>query len=216
MKMVSAFPVAEIQSALSTTVANTGFRLGDEHHFSDASDSDQSQASQRSLPSQANAQGPIPVPKSKKKKQKERRKMGALADELVDVLGSAFSANSAHLKPQTDSAQPPCADQSMTLDPEPAGRKMSKRTRQNLAKMQARKERNLANPTMKDVGEDKTLQAQAKAAERRGLSLDKYLKLRESGTSKKAVRACRRKKKAEIREQRTVDAAVVTDAMEMC
>ncbi|KAI0627458.1 hypothetical protein TUN199_00525 [Pyrenophora tritici-repentis] len=159
---------------MSTTIANTGFRLGDEQQFSDASDSDQSQASRRSLsPSRTNGQGPVPAPKSKKKKQKERRKMGALADELVDVLGDAFSANSADPKPQTDSAQPPCGDQSMALDPEPAGKKMSKRTRQNLAKMQARKERNLANPTMKDIGEDKTLQAQAKAAERRGLPLDK-------------------------------------------
>ncbi|KAI1550399.1 hypothetical protein PtrCC142_000455 [Pyrenophora tritici-repentis] len=130
---------------MSTTIANTGFRLGDEQQFSDASDSDQSQASRRSLsPSRTNGQGPVPAPKSKKKKQKERRKMGALADELVDVLGDAFSANSADPKPQT-----------------------GKRTRQNLAKMQARKERNLANPTMKDIGEDKTLQAQAKAAERR-------------------------------------------------
>jgi len=96
-----------------------------------------------------------------------------------------------------------------------------KRTRQNLAKMQARKERNLANPTMKDVGEDKTLQAQAKAAERRGLPLDKYLKLRESGAGKNAIRASRRKKKADIREQRAAaataaGAAAVADEMDMC
>jgi hypothetical protein len=65
---------------------NTGFRLGDEEHFSDASDSDQSHASQRSVsPTQTKAQ----VPKSRR--QKNRRKMGALADELVDVLGDAFS-----------------------------------------------------------------------------------------------------------------------------
>ena len=96
-----------------------------------------------------------------------------------------------------------------------------KRTRQNLAKMQARKERNLANPTMKDVGEDKTLQAQAKAAERRGLPLDKYLKLRESGAGKNAIRASRRKKKADVREQRAAAAssaasAAVADEMDMC
>ncbi|KAE8871670.1 hypothetical protein PTNB73_03129 [Pyrenophora teres f. teres] len=205
----------------TTTTTNTGFRLGDEQQFSEASDSDQSQASRRSLsPSRTNGQGPVPAPKSKKKKQKERRKMGALADELVDVLGDAFSANSADPNPQTDSAQPPCGDQSMALDPEPVGKKMSKRTRQNLAKMQARKERSLANPTMKDVGEDKTLQAQTKAAERRGLPLDKYLKLRESGAGKNAIRASRRKKKAEIREQRAAaaaaEAAAVVDEMDMC
>ena len=83
--------------------------------------------------------------------------------------------------------------------------------------MQARKERNIANPTMKDIGEDKTLQAQAQAAERRGLPLDKYLKLRESGAGKNAIRASRRKKKAELREQRAAAAAAAAvDEMEMC
>ena len=94
-----------------------------------------------------------------------------------------------------------------------------KRTRQNLAKMHARKERNLANLSMKDVGEDKTLQAQAKAAERRGLPLDKYLKLRESGAGKNAIRASRKKKKVDIREQRAAAAAAaaaVADEMDMC
>jgi len=86
---------------MSTTVANTGFRLGDEQQFSDASDSDQSQASRRGLsPLRTNGQGPVPAPRSKKKKQKERRQMGALADELVDVLGDAFAANSNHVNPQ--------------------------------------------------------------------------------------------------------------------
>lgn len=76
--------------------ANTGFRLGEEH-FSDASDSDQSQTSRpSSSPKQANGQvHHPPARKSKNKKQKDRRQMGALAEELVDVLGGAFSASDA-------------------------------------------------------------------------------------------------------------------------
>jgi hypothetical protein len=74
--------------------ANTGFRLGEEQ-FSDASDNDQSQSSTRRSTSPSQANGQVPAQKSKKKKQKDRRKMGALADELVDVLGDAFSASTA-------------------------------------------------------------------------------------------------------------------------
>jgi len=88
--MAPALPEAAAASANTSTVANTGFRLGEEQQFSDASDSDQSQTSQRSA-SPRRANGLTPATKSKKKKQKDRRKMGALADELVDVLGDAFS-----------------------------------------------------------------------------------------------------------------------------
>jgi len=74
--MAPTLPEADAAAANTPVVANTGFRLGDEEQFSDASDSDQ----------------------SKKKKQKDRRKMGALADELVDVLGDAFSTPQADLQ----------------------------------------------------------------------------------------------------------------------
>jgi hypothetical protein len=95
--MAPALPEAAAASANTSTLANTGFRLGEEQQFSDASDSDQSQTSQRSAsPRRANGMGP--ATKSKKKKQKDRRKMGALADELVDVLGDAFSAPQADLQ----------------------------------------------------------------------------------------------------------------------
>jgi len=87
--MAPAFPTSSTSTAKPNMAANTGFRLGEEQ-FSDESDSDQSQTSQRST-SPRRANGQVPAQKSKKKKQKDRRKMGALADELVDVLGDAFS-----------------------------------------------------------------------------------------------------------------------------
>jgi hypothetical protein len=95
--MASALPEAATASANLSNAANTGFRLGEEQQFSDASDSDQSQTSQRSA-SPRRANGLAPATKSKKKKQKDRRKMGALADELVDVLGDAFSTPQADLQ----------------------------------------------------------------------------------------------------------------------
>ena len=95
--MAPALPEAAAASANTSTLANTGFRLGEEQQFSDASDSDQSQTSQRSA-SPRRANGQAPATKSKKKKQKDRRKMGALADELVDVLGDAFSTPQADLE----------------------------------------------------------------------------------------------------------------------
>ncbi|KAH7559962.1 hypothetical protein BM1_03596 [Bipolaris maydis] len=195
--------------------ANTGFRMG-EDQFSEASDSDQSQHSQRS-PSPRQANGQVPAQKSKKKKQKDRRKMGALADELVEVLGDAFSAPTAHAYTGTD--QQTSGDQSIMVDAESAGKKMTfrlfvlnlspdKRTRQNLARMQARKERNSVK--MKDVTQDKTLQAEMAAAERRGMSLEEYRKLGSGKGMSKA--SARRVKKEAMRKQR---AAAMVDEMEI-
>jgi len=133
--------------------------------------------------------------------------MGALADELVDVLGDAFSTPQDDL--QNGSAQQPNGDQTMAIDSEPAGKKMNKRTRQNLARMQARKERKVANPKM-DVWEDKTLQAQIAAAERRGMSLDEYRKISSGKGMSRA--AARRAKKDLIRKER---AAAAVDEMDI-
>jgi hypothetical protein len=75
--------------------------------------------------------------------------------------------------------------------------------------MQARKERKMANPRM-DMSEDKTLQAQMAAAERRGMSLDAYRKI---GSGKGMSRAAaRRAKKDAIRKER---AAAGMDEMEI-
>ncbi|USP75331.1 hypothetical protein yc1106_02605 [Curvularia clavata] len=202
--MTPAIPAPGPTTATPIMAANTGFRLGEEQ-FSDASDSDQSQRSQRS-PSPSQAKGQVPAHKSKKKKQKDRRKMGALADELVDVLGDAFSTSITNAQTVTD--QPASGDHGMMVDAQSTGKKMNKRTRQNLARMQARKEKNGAE--MKDVSEDKTLQAQMAAAERRGMSLEEYRKLGSGKGKSKAL--ARRAKKEALRKERAVAAV---DEMEI-
>ncbi|KNG49211.1 lactose permease [Stemphylium lycopersici] len=189
--------------------ANTGFRLGEEQ-FSDESDGDQSQTSQQST-SPRRANGQVPAQKSKKKKKKDRRKIGALADELVDVLGDAFSVPNPDARISTD--QHLSGDQSMVVDAEFSGKKMSKRTRQNLAKMQARKERNSSKMnTMNDISEDKTLQAQLAAAERRGMSLEEYRKL---GTGKGMSKASARRAKKDARRKERAAAAAAVDEMDI-
>jgi hypothetical protein len=64
--------------------ANAGFRLG-EDHISDASDSDQSAHTERNL---APLEGAMKVSKTKKKK--DRKQVGALTEELDELLGAAF------------------------------------------------------------------------------------------------------------------------------
>lgn len=81
-----------------------------------------------------------------------------------------------------------------------------KRTRQNLAKMQARKQRNSSKMnTMNDISEDKTLQAQLAAAERRGMSLEEYRKL---GTGKGMSKASARRAKKDAKRKERAAAAV--------
>ena len=75
--------------------------------------------------------------------------------------------------------------------------------------MQARKERKVANPKM-DMSEDKTLQAQMVAAERRGMSVDEYRKISSGKGMSKA--AARRAKKDAIRKER---AAAAVDEMDI-
>ncbi len=67
----------------------------------------------------------------------------------------------------------------------------------------------MANPKM-DMSEDKTLQAQVAAAERRGMSLDEYRKI--SGGKGMSRAAARRAKKDAIRKER---AAARVDEMEI-
>jgi hypothetical protein len=68
--------------------ALSSFRLG-ENAASDASDSDQSAHSERSL----SPSGGV-TKKSKAKKRKDRRQVGALTDELGTLLGAAFQTPS--------------------------------------------------------------------------------------------------------------------------
>jgi hypothetical protein len=77
-----AFMNTTMTAANVTSTLKAGFRLG-EDHISDASDSDQSAASERSL---------SPGKMSKAKKRKVRKQVGALTEELDDLLGAAFQA----------------------------------------------------------------------------------------------------------------------------
>jgi hypothetical protein len=81
---------AALQPYAPEESAMTQFRLGDEHN-SDASDSDQSDASGRAL-------SPSRKGLTKSGKRKERKQFGAFADELGDLLGAAFQ------QPANDSA----------------------------------------------------------------------------------------------------------------
>jgi hypothetical protein len=85
--MTSALPTTEVTSSAPTALvpaALGNFREG-HNQDSDASDGDQSDASRGSL-------SPTRQGLSKAKKRKERRTFGAFADELGDLLGSAFES----------------------------------------------------------------------------------------------------------------------------
>lgn len=89
--MASPLTTAQSASAHSSHIANTGFRLGDDLHISDASDSDQSATSERRLsPSRKDAKP------TKSQKRRDRKQIGALTDELGDLLGAAFSPSTAN------------------------------------------------------------------------------------------------------------------------
>jgi hypothetical protein len=88
--MASPLAPAAPQPEAPEKPAMNKFRLGEEHN-SDASDSDQSDASGRAL-------SPSRKGLTKSGKRKERKQFGAFADELGDLLGSAFQ------QPAKDSA----------------------------------------------------------------------------------------------------------------
>ncbi|KAF1945506.1 hypothetical protein EJ02DRAFT_338653 [Clathrospora elynae] len=206
--MVPKISSAASNSLLNSTIPNTGFRLGEEGHFSDASDSDQSAGSERSLSS---TRGNRRVTKSKR--QKDRRKMGALADELVDVLADAFAAPNADPQAAVATATGQVdGDQIMEVDVGPDGKKMNKRTRQNLAKMQARKEKN-GSKCKDEASADYVLRTQTAAAERRGMTLEDYRKLRKRGGGRNTTKASARRLKKEA--IRTKKAAAEEDRMEI-
>ena len=85
--MPSALPTTEATSSAPTALAPAalGNFRDNNSQDSDASDGDQSDASRRSL-------SPTRQGLSKAKKRKERRTFGAFADELGDLLGSAFQS----------------------------------------------------------------------------------------------------------------------------
>lgn len=92
--MPSALPTTEATSLAPTALAPAalGNFRDNNSQDSDASDGDQSDASRRSL-------SPTRQGLSKSKKRKERRTFGAFADELGDLLGSAFQSKN---KPKSE------------------------------------------------------------------------------------------------------------------
>ena len=92
--MPSALPTTEATSSAPTALAPAalGNFRDNNSQDSDASDGDQSDASRRSL-------SPTRQGLSKSKKRKERRTFGAFADELGDLLGSAFQSKN---KPKSE------------------------------------------------------------------------------------------------------------------
>ncbi|KAF9692526.1 hypothetical protein EKO04_009662 [Ascochyta lentis] len=196
---------------------------------SDASDSDQSDASGRSL-------SPTRQGLSKTKKRKERRQFGAFADELGDLLGAAFQGKE-EVKPAASThagtPAPPSTgqlftryltlhaaddhlnggldgdldgDSNMAVEPAAGGPKMSKRQRQNLAKMQARR---LAKEQSKMV----TAEEQAVAAERRGMTIQAYRGQRPDG--KKGAKSDGQKRRSRKERERLRKKAEAADAMEV-
>ncbi|XPS79509.1 hypothetical protein M3J09_011490 [Ascochyta lentis] len=176
---------------------------------SDASDSDQSDASGRSL-------SPTRQGLSKTKKRKERRQFGAFADELGDLLGAAFQGKE-EVKPaaSTHAADDHLnggldgdldGDSNMAVEPAAGGPKMSKRQRQNLAKMQARR---LAKEQSKMV----TAEEQAVAAERRGMTIQAYRGQRPDG--KKGAKSDGQKRRSRKERERLRKKAEAADAMEV-
>ncbi|KAF2832323.1 hypothetical protein CC86DRAFT_366152 [Ophiobolus disseminans] len=119
-------------TAAPAGAAIAGFRMGEDHlSGSSDSDSDQSAHSERSL-------SPSRIKKSKTKKRKERKQVGELSEELETLLGGAFQTSNGDAAATGDAGQvtaDPPTDVVMT----PAQQKLSKRTRQNMAKMEKRK-----------------------------------------------------------------------------
>ncbi|KAJ4370369.1 hypothetical protein N0V83_004887 [Neocucurbitaria cava] len=189
-------------SPITSNAANTGFRLGEDRQVSDASDSDQSATSERSLsPSRK---------RTKSQKRRERKKVGALTDELGELLGAAFSSSNADSSAAvaaasvSGTAEPATEDVEMQTDPILAGKKMNRRTRQNLAKMEIRKRK--APNKRESNPKESVLQAQAAAAERRDMTLDEYQKLRNSNQGKaKIERSARRARKHADRKGRKTE-----------
>ncbi|KAF1846037.1 uncharacterized protein K460DRAFT_119262 [Cucurbitaria berberidis CBS 394.84] len=201
--MNSALTTAVPASAETAKIANTGFRLGEDQHASDASDSDQSATSERSIsPSKK---------RTKSKKKRERKRIGALTHELDSLLGSAFSAPNGDASATGGvSVEQASGDVVMETDPVPAGKKMNKRTRQNLAKMEARKQKSGNN---RAKFEELVTRTQAAAAERRGMTLDEYREKRKHGGGKEMTKSSARRARKE--EQRAKRLATEGDKMEI-
>ncbi|KAJ8105698.1 hypothetical protein OPT61_g10021 [Boeremia exigua] len=196
--MASAPPKTTPAPTAPTMLASTGLSHFRDHEDrnSDASDSDQSLASGRSL-------SPTRQGLSKTKKRKERRQFGAFADELGDLLGAAFQSKSdtastgltASTHAESTMAD---GDSEMQVQPTSSGPKMSKRQRQNLARMEARR---LAKE------QSKMITSEPVAAERKGMTINRKPLGKTSGKSESQKR--RSRKERERFKKRAVQAGAM-------
>ncbi|KAL6708779.1 hypothetical protein ACN47E_002475 [Coniothyrium glycines] len=177
------------------------FRLGDTptSGADDASDSedDQSAASEHDILS-GNAAQNLEAPtitttkatwtvkstksSRRRKNKKDRHEVGALQENLDIVLDNAFATPHADnlTSNVVESTHAPIdVEMPMEFDALDTGKKLNKRTRQNMAKMLARKQ----NANGQQIHQQLTEQDQAAAAARRGLTLEDYRKQRKQGSS---------------------------------
>ncbi|KAF1924381.1 uncharacterized protein M421DRAFT_95476 [Didymella exigua CBS 183.55] len=172
--------------------AKLGNFRDDGNQDSDASDTDQSDASGRSL-------SPTRQGLSKTKKRKERRQFGAFADELGDLLGAAFQNKNEQQPtglPSSAHAANTTADGDLDMQVEPVATepKMSRRARQNMERAQARR---LAKEKSKMV----VSELQTVAAERRGMTIQQYRGLKPEGVKKSRSDATKKRRSRQAREK---------------
>ncbi|KAI8935620.1 hypothetical protein NX059_007149 [Plenodomus lindquistii] len=123
-----------------------------ENQDSDASDSEPEPEPEPELVRSQRNESPekIEGKRTKSKKKRERRKVGALTDGLGDLLAGALKSGEGEGEGSGVSAGAQAngdRDEVMDVEVEAAGvgKKMNKRTRQNLLKMEARRQQKLAN-----------------------------------------------------------------------
>ncbi|OAL06898.1 hypothetical protein IQ06DRAFT_331099 [Phaeosphaeriaceae sp. SRC1lsM3a] len=176
------------------------FRLEDVTK-SDASDSDQSTQSERSLsPSTAGTR------KSRQKKKKERRQVAALTDDLGILLGAAFKTDpglSTSTKPAIGGFDEESTGLEMDVEATSSTKGPSKRTRQNLAKMEKRK---LAREQQQ---QDKLRRQMATSGTQDQVMVESQ---RQQKNSKKDTTKARRQRKQKERARKTIGQG---DAMEL-
>ncbi|KAH7069484.1 hypothetical protein FB567DRAFT_598793 [Paraphoma chrysanthemicola] len=132
-----------MQKPTETSLAVAAFRIADEPSDASGSDSDQSAQSERDLSPSKKEQK---VSKSKKRRtlKQERRQVGALTDELGTLLGAAFQEpveTPVNVTTPFGVAHTADHDQAMDLETTSTNieKTMSKRTRQNMMKMEQRR-----------------------------------------------------------------------------
>ncbi|KAF2845051.1 hypothetical protein T440DRAFT_559207 [Plenodomus tracheiphilus IPT5] len=139
-------------STPSKPAALTAFRIGEEkHHADDASDSDSDQSAHSERKRSVSPEK-IEGKRTKSKKKRERRKVGALTDGLDVLLGSAFKGEGGegggvNGNGSVETGAKGDVDEEMggeSTGMGVVGKKMSKRTRQNLLKMEQRRQQKLA------------------------------------------------------------------------